>query len=51
LVRESLRSLIGWVVEQMEDAMQSDVSRTLRLGRLFRRLGCQKVFGEFSMSK
>src|SRR5215469_3443776 len=43
LLRESLRSLIGWVVEQMEDAMQSEVSRTLRLGRVFRRLGLRNV--------
>jgi len=39
LVRESLRSLIGWIVEQMEGAMQSEVDRTLRLCRIFRRLG------------
>ena len=43
LFRESLRSLIGWVVEQMEEAMQSEVNRTLRLKRVFRRLGLYNV--------
>ena len=43
LLRESVRSMIGWVMEQMEDAMQSEVNRTLRLSRVFRRLGLRSV--------
>jgi len=43
LFRESLRSLIGWVVEQMEEAKPSKVDRTLRLVRVFRRLGLCNV--------
>ena len=43
LFRESLRSLIGWVVEQVEEAKQSKVGRTLRLVQVFRRLGLCNV--------
>jgi len=43
LLRESVRTMIGWVVKQMEDAMQSEVNRTLRLSRVFRRLGLRSV--------
>jgi hypothetical protein len=39
LFRESVRNLIGWVLEQMEDAMQMGANRTLRLHRVCRRLG------------
>ena len=43
LLRESVRTMIGWVVKQMEDAMQSEVDRTLRLSRVCRRLGLHNV--------
>jgi len=43
LLRESLRSLIGWVMEQMEGAMEAGANRTLRLIRVFRRIGLHDV--------
>jgi hypothetical protein len=43
LLRESLRKLIGWVMEQMTEAMQTGANRTLRMIRVFRRLGLHDV--------
>ena len=39
LFRESVRTMIGWIVEQMEEVGQVGANRTLRLHRVFRRLG------------
>jgi hypothetical protein len=43
LLRESVRTMVGWVVNQMEDAKDGGVNRTLRLVRVFRRLGLCNV--------
>ena len=39
LLRESLRSLIGWVMEQMEDVRSLGENRRRRIDRVFDRLG------------
>jgi hypothetical protein len=44
LLRESIRTMVGWIVEQLEEAGLSGADRVGRLEQLFRRLG----LGRFS---
>ena len=39
LLRDSIRSLIDWVVEQVESAMEIGANSKRRMDRVYRRLG------------
>ena len=39
LLRDSIRTMIGWIVEQLDLAAQTGANRTKRLDQVLRRLG------------